>query len=110
MEHWKSLLVGLLDLRERLAADALYDYGVGICGNLSHGGLAGDEPDDVLEEAFRAWPKFSGNADYPVPSPEHGLSNEGAYLFLNLWDGEYGKLRLELLDFCIEYAERRVKT
>lgn len=55
---------------------------------------------------MRHWPKYSGNPRYPVPAthPEgrssyafHDAAEDGA-----MWEGEYGKLRLELLDWLIQ--------
>ena len=72
-------------------------------------------------ECFRCWPKTSGCCVFPVPDPlcsalpgtnnamdaaEHKYyrSNHG---YKYLWTGEYGQLRRELLDHCIEWFMER---
>lgn len=107
MGHWKSLLAGLLALRERLKAGDLYNYHAGICGNLVRTGLVGDVPDEVLAEMFRAWPKFSGDIDFPVPGGCREYSR--ARINKTMWEGDYGELRMELLNFCIEKLQTELK-
>ena len=64
------------------------------------------EFEGILREAFMAWPKFSGDIDYPVPSTTKGVSAKEMYLCTpNKWEGEYGQLRFELLEFCIGYLQ-----
>lgn len=79
----------------------------GICGNLVH--LGGDE--SLIRGYFHRWPKFSGNRYYPVPSPTGGKAADyydncvGWRAWphgLVRWEGAYGALRIELLDFLIE--------
>lgn len=57
--------------------------------------------DDLLLEAFRAWPEFSGDDNYPVPHSDGAMSG---YWQLNLWVGEYGAARMRLLNFVYRYA------
>ena len=61
---------------------------------------------DQLRPLFKRWPKYSGFDLYPVPSPDKTRTNlEMFYDALAkdaLWQGEYGALRKELLDFLIE--------
>lgn len=56
----------------------------------------------------REWPKYSGKAFYPVPSPT--IAHSPSTIFLSsdgdMWEGEYGKLRRELLDFAISELEK----
>lgn len=61
---------------------------------------------DLLKHLFRRWSKFSGNPYYPVPhleqlDPEDAFDNV-LYGNTNFWVGEYGSLRIELLDFIID--------
>lgn len=61
-----------------------------------------------LQLLFRAWPEFSGDIDYPVPSPFANRSPEQAYDHAGLrpWgNGVYGKARRRLLEFCIATLE-----
>jgi len=71
-----------------------------------------DAWEDAWEELgalFEAWPKRSGSLTYPVPSADSLTCACRAFLDAEetgtLWQGEYGKLRMELLDFCIAQLE-----
>lgn len=87
----------------------------GICYNLSSV-LFEDENCNVLlqmfYEMFVDWPKYSGNVCYPVPHPDYPKDpGEAGWMFNNadrLWEGPYGELRIELLDFCIEKLEKEL--
>ena len=54
------------------------------------------EVDILLLSLFEEWPKYSGKPAFPIPG------DVTAYLSLPLWEGEYGALREELLQFLIE--------
>jgi len=65
------------------------------------------EEQALLKWVMTQWSKHSGDLHYPVPHPEHtptagfdSASSNGL-----MWDGEYGELCRELLQFCIEYFE-----
>ena len=60
--------------------------------------------ENFLEATFKLWPKYSGEEVYPVPSPLEGKTARQMYWSqgCDFWAGEYGQLRLELLDFLIE--------
>lgn len=82
----------------------------GICGNLAdRRPLSHATIENLIQEAFRSWPKFSGCQSYPVPDPK-ALSNVfaarriySAHQNFNLWeDSPYGNLRREL---CIHVAD-----
>ena len=64
----------------------------------------------MLKEIFRKWDKFSGDELYPVPSPRHKSSTPyNAYRkCYDMWQGPYGELRRNLLNFTIAYLERRI--
>lgn len=57
------------------------------------------------------WPKFSGDAIFPIPCPKGGFAEEAyyAHTYGQMWDkgGEYGRLRWELLDWCIAELEKQ---
>lgn len=63
----------------------------------------------VLCEAFKKWPKFSGNPAFPIPTGEENVSSM-YYRLDNLWDmdTQYGRDRWELLKFCIEQLEAEI--
>ena len=63
-------------------------------------------PNATFLSICKKWEKFSGDERFPVPSITPGRSAETEYhTRTNLWAGEYGKLRYELLDFVINYLE-----
>lgn len=73
--------------------------GSGICGNT---GMYGNVPLRIRNEAFRAWPKFSGEKLYPIAFD--GFSGNQLYTStVDKWTGEYGELRVELLKFMVEF-------
>lgn len=77
-----------------------------ICGHV----LYSFEINRLLLSLFKAWPKFSGNWLYSVPHPTEPFSAAGAcYAAENKWEGEYGALRMELLDFCITELEDQLE-
>lgn len=63
-----------------------------------------------LKAHFITWPKFSGDRAYPVPSECIGESGCSIYnrVHDNMYIGEYGKLRMELIDYLIEQFEAKV--
>lgn len=81
----------------------------GICYNLTMlVPLLGWEVRELVVELFKGWPKHSGNPKYPVPStyvegapPAIGAAMSMYYDTTDLWVGEYGELRKELLDYTI---------
>ena len=79
--------VGICNIIECKASSNIYTVWVNTC-----------------DEAVKSWDKFSGNHLYPVPSPDKDKLPGECYLYVeNKWDGEYGKLRMELLDHLIEW-------
>ena len=58
----------------------------------------------VLSDLWKQWPKYSGHSQFPVPSANPEITAEMAFFYANMrmWVDDYGKLRLELLDFLIE--------
>lgn len=50
---------------------------------------------------FEKWPKFSGEEEFPVPNPMGGCPRHTYWNTSSMWTGEYGRLRIELLDFLI---------
>ena len=68
-----------------------------------------------IQQVAQKWPKWSGDTHYPVPCPTNmGLPElkagvhtpmDAYHHFHNVWEGAYGALRMELLDFLIEELE-----
>ena len=86
--------------------DGLFFKGFGICRNIGLGSFpALDSCDELIKHYSRSWDKYSGNAVYPVPDPL-GESSTLAYCRpKDLWVGEYGALRYELLDHLIKEVQ-----
>ena len=61
-----------------------------------------------VENMAPKWYKFSGDAEYPIPHPT--MTADAAYVYCRsiMWDDEteYGRNRLEFLDFLIEEATK----
>ena len=55
-----------------------------------------------LEYLCRKWPKAANSDGYPVPCPGYTDSAEGYCATKDKWAGEYGLLRIELLDWLIQ--------
>mgnify|MGYP006899689631 CR=1 FL=1 len=65
-----------------------------------------------LKELFIGWPKFSGMRSYPVPIGDPNVTDISAAAYFmeaeNMYIGDYGKLRIELIDYLIEQLEANV--
>ena len=55
-----------------------------------------------LEDLCRKWPKATNFNGFPVPCPGYTNPSEGYYATEDMWVGEYGLLRIELLDWLIQ--------
>lgn len=55
---------------------------------------------DEFKALCKQWPKYSGDPEFPVPFPS-GTPREGYIGTPNLWAGEYGELRRELLAWAL---------
>lgn len=65
----------------------------------------------IQEKLYSAWPKYSGSESFPVPAPKDFTWDKSstrrttpygaAYSVLPMYEGEYGKLRLELAQFLV---------
>lgn len=57
--------------------------------------------------AYRDWPKYTGDGDYPVP--HHEEDPDVAFDFKPLWDRrtQYGRDRWELLDHLIVWYKEK---
>ena len=79
----------------------------GICYNILYDG-AGNFTIELasafqhLRDLCRKWPKTTNFDGYPVPCPGYTDPAEGYYATKDKWAGEYGALRIELLDWLIQ--------
>ena len=120
-EYLQLMLDAALDIKARN-----FDDHVGICGNIDHKvtdamtvkfpEYVEDDDEDImvswriLKRAFYTWPKFSGDANYPIKDPYNRVSAPRVYDQLPKWIGEYGALRFELLDHVIDFLKKEIKS
>lgn len=107
-----------LQLREGLKASLVAtlqnpDPAKGICSHVLDNNEDSVRLSAMLEQLFRSWPKYSGNYLFPVPAPDkdegegsESFAFESATLEATLWKGEYGALRKELCQWCIDNVDR----
>ena len=99
----------ILERLQQIKAAERRDSGMGICVNLvCFGRERIPQASTWLRYQFPKWPKYSGNPEYPVPATQVGETGDSQYIGTrNLYNPgtEYGRLRLELLDFLIEQAK-----
>lgn len=86
----------------------------------------------IRDDLYHSWPQFSGSSWYPIPMPDldeddyanyaedYISDNDGDDFDMmsraqwiyeqvgNMWDGEYGALRMDCLDWMIETLEAAV--
>ena len=102
----KFLLQRLEFLRDEIRANNLYERRAGICYAINYNSFCTllRKPDGTLTaivDLMTEWPKWSGERMFPVPHPE-GKCPQRAFYNLPMWEGPYGALRRELLDYLIE--------
>ena len=110
-----KLLNGLTSILEKVNSEGFY-ADRGICGLLEceldpelDNNKIWQTVHATLVPYFISWPQYSGHKCYPVPSASIYMNNEEAfYLTENLWEGEYGALRLDLLNHIIEQVRKEV--
>lgn len=81
----------------------------GLCDNL---GIVYTEPNlrKKILKHWEDWPRHSGLTHYPVKGNKKKEHPESAFhRTKNLYKGNYGKDRLDLLDYTIEYLEKEIK-
>lgn len=100
------LLQRLEFLRDELLVNGLYERRAGICYAINYNSMGTPlrKPAGTLTaivDLMTQWPKWSGERTFPVPHPE-GKCPQRAFYNLPIWEGPYGALRRELLDYLIE--------
>lgn len=94
-----NLLTALKQLRE----NGPENRDVGICAQFD---LSDSEERWQFRACFKTWPHYSGDIDFPIPSPDESMNAVDAYFDKgnDLWDRdtEYGRLRWDLLDHIIK--------
>ena len=98
----QEVLKALVSLKEHVP-----DTYVGICCNVWL--VCGQDAEDWISAVAQRWVGFSGNGKYPVPHPDFTCPVAAYQLVMDNWEGEYGQLRYELLDFLIEELTKEVE-
>lgn len=101
-------------VKELVETDTIMPYR-GICAALDYRGVrvyTSSYPStnaDTFLALCKKWPKYSGSEGYPVPSTDPKMSACSAFYDAMdrdvMWVGEYGALRMELLDFLIKETQ-----
>lgn len=88
----------------------LWGGAFGICDelvNLHKRGCISSSEMQHCSRLMQDWPEFSGDPEFPVPSADSQLNEEGAFLDSeNLWSGKYGDNRKQL---CLWLADQLEK-
>ena len=78
--------------------------GAGICW------LLDDTANVHMRQAlFASWGHNSGSLVWPVQSPNKQLAPSDAFEHLPKWRGEYGRLRKQLLQHCIDSLKEEIE-
>lgn len=105
----------LLTYLKRLRDEGPTTLQDGICENILCAGAGTVYP---LPHLWVYWPKFSGHPAYPVPAPsdkDGRIWLPGSYYMAvnagggDMWAGEYGELRKELLNWLINTIEEHLE-
>lgn len=123
-DYLKLMLDAAIDIKT-----GNFDSDYGICENLSYkvnSAIAVKFPEEfpeyiigdgkilmnswrILRSVFCTWPKFSGDANFPIDDPYEIETPEDAYVRLSKWTGAYGALRFELLDHVIDCLKKEIE-
>ena len=61
---------------------------------------------DAVRKHFTTWPEKSKHPAFPVPSYDPHLTADEQYVSAHtMWEGEYGKARMRLLEHCINQLQ-----
>ena len=63
---------------------------------------------DFNIECFKKWPSFPGNVNYPIEDAWKEYNKEEAKLNRHNRKHKYGRLRLELAEFCLKAVLEQV--
>lgn len=101
-------------LRDWADGDGILEKEAGLCYNFDRlitdiFGLRSGPCYWFMQDAFKRWPKFSGDEAYPVPATLLGCSPLWMYGYgdtIDKWgDDDYSQLRRELCDFIADEFE-----
>lgn len=97
IEHLINDLSDSIDNVDRVISSR-NDATTGLCSRICIMGA-------LKDALFSGWPKHTGEVDYPVPDPDGDYtSGEKYHSCWNMFEGEYGDLRIDLGNYFIERA------
>jgi hypothetical protein len=102
----KAVLAALWDIKKGNTKPVM-----GLCTYLSNQLSRGSfNPQLVnwLGTKFVSWPEYSGDYNYPVPSPYKRVSAQMYYEHNSKWEGAYGSSRMRLVNFLIRELEKEL--
>lgn len=119
IELKKRFLKSMQELKSLQDPEENPNLDFGICGALLFLHTLDSDDDQLVDEFFQwkrwakstwsQWPKYSGYREFPVPSDTARLTPERKfYGSCDKWSGQYGQLRMELLDFLIAKMEEEI--
>lgn len=109
----KAMQIKVRDPRQGICSNLDWQLWMAFGSGVDHESYLGNGElaSSIIPDLSQKWPKFSGFPAYPVPVPEGSnplyTCMEMYDSVLNKWEGEYGELRRELLQFLIEELENR---
>ncbi len=105
LEKSLDLLKELVENQQKIKKGKVKEPETGLCS------YALDDPNirSYSIRIFKAWPKYSGRPEYPVPSLTETETPLQQYLNKSHYSGEVGKLRFDLANFCVKKIEKDIK-
>lgn len=115
MKRNKAAAISMLACLKKLRDEGPVSLQEGICENVRCVGASSISP---MPSLWVHWPKYSGHVAYPVPAPpdkDQRVWLSGSYYMAvnagggDMWAGEYGELRKELLNWLIDTIEEHLE-
>lgn len=102
MNTRQALLQTLQNIKS-LIQEGEHQHDFGLCWHV--GTYSNDNYElELFQEMSTQWPSFSGDGDFPIALPDEHPRD--TYInYADKYKGEYGKLRMALLDWCINELE-----
>jgi hypothetical protein len=103
----KNILKSLLEIKSNVEANRFPTYG--LCGTFKE--MYGESLGRCMNLygiSFKDWHYYSGDTKFPVPYPSMSHYADEAYYAKDKYKGEYGKLRMHLLDWLIDQFQSKI--
>lgn len=104
----RKYLIELLAALRLLAKGRIPYESKGLCFNLYHGfSISTSTALTIMEEACEGWKYYSSNRLYPIEHPSF-TPVTGFNYEKEMWHGEYGRRRYELVDRMIDVCIKHI--